>query len=115
GELTTTGLVTVDVKEFEPSVISGSVFFDYIASLSNQVRNGVQDAGEPGLQMAYVRLVSSADANVTGAAINLRLATDAAGDFQFNNVPPGTYRLIFELPEMVYDGADFAGTVGDLD
>lgn len=115
GDLETTGVVTVDVQEFQPSVISGAVFFDYIESLSNQVRNGVQDDNEPGLQMANVRLVSSANANVTGVAIDLTLATSADGQFQFNNVPPGTYRLIFEVPEMVFDGADFAGTAGDLD
>lgn len=115
GELTTTALVTVDVQEFQPSTISGAVFFDYIESVDNPVRNGSRDANEPGLEMGRVRLVSGASQNVTGAAIDHTLVTMADGSFAFGNVPPGTYRLQFDVPTMIVDGPDFAGAAGDLD
>lgn len=115
GELTTTGTITVDVREFEPSTIRGSVFFDYIESVENPVRNGQRDNGEPGLEMAGVRLVSSASDNVTGVAVNMRIMTDASGAYEFTNVPPGTYQLRFDLPIMAVDGADIAGNRGDSD
>jgi hypothetical protein len=115
GTDTTTGLVTVTVREFEPSVISGAVFFDIIESPERPVRNGRQDPHEPGLEMARVRLLSAADENVTGQPINHTLMTDRTGAFEFANVPPGTYRLVFDMPLLVWDGADVAGTLGDSD
>lgn len=115
GQLTTTGIVTIDVREFEPSTVRGGVFFDYIESVSNPVRDGVQGDNEPGLEMARVHLISGATENVTGTAINTMLMTDANGDFEFTNVPPGTYRLRFDLPIMAVDGDDIAGTKGDSD
>jgi VCBS repeat-containing protein len=115
GELTATGMVTVDVREFEPSTVRGSVFFDYIESIENPVRNGQQESHEPGLQMARVHLVSTAAENVTGVDVNTQLFTDANGQFEFTNVPPGTYRVRFDLPVMVHDGNDIPGSLGDLD
>ncbi len=115
GALTTTGTVFVGVKEFQPSTIKGSVFIDFIESLSNQVRNGKQDANEPGVQAAKVTLVSAASENVTGVAINHTLLTDIDGHYEFTNVPPGAYHIVYSAPTNIYDGADSAGNFGDSD
>ncbi len=115
GSLTATRLITIDVREFEPTTISGSVFFDLVESAQNPVRDGVQSPHEPGLEMVQVRLVSGAQQNVTGQDINHVLITDREGKYEFTNVPPGQFRLVFDMPLMVHDGGDFAGNLGDAD
>jgi len=113
GVTTTTGTVNIDVREFEPSTVRGSVFFDYIASFTNPVRDGLKAAHEPGLQMVQVHLRSAANENVTGAAINHVLLTTVDGGYEFTNVPPGRYRVSFDLPMLVVDGPDFRNGVLD--
>ncbi|MFZ1387792.1 MAG: SdrD B-like domain-containing protein [Thiolinea sp.] len=49
--------------------------------------NGVSDASEPGLANIPVVLLN------TGTNICESVQTDAAGNYKFNNVPAGTYRL----------------------
>ena len=115
GQSTSTGTVTVNVQPFRPSTISGSVFFDHLESLSNPFRDGVQDADEPGLSGVTVRLVSAANENVSGTAINVTRVTMTDGSYTFANVPPGTYRVQLELPSTVVDGPDTPGTLGDQD
>ncbi len=55
--------------------------------------NGIQDAGEPGVSGAQVRLYSSGNNILVGSAI-----TPASGAYSFANVSPGTYYLVFTTP-----------------
>ncbi|QEG42895.1 Ig-like domain-containing protein [Roseimaritima ulvae] len=112
---TATGTVNVDVQEFQPSTISGSVFFDEIESLDNPVRNGTREAGEMGLGGHPVMLYSAATDNVSGAVISRTQLTELDGDFSFGLLPPGTYVVSFPTSPDLIDGADTAGTQGDLD
>ncbi len=115
GELTTTAIATVEVQKFQPSRIAGSVFFDNIESLVNPVRNGVQDLGEAGLSGVTVTVSSGAADNVTGVAIARSTLTEVDGGFAFDNLPPGQFTVNLDVPPMVMDGPDFAGTQGDAD
>ena len=71
--------------------------FTKLAALGDYVwldhnRNGVQDAGEPGVPNVTVTLYKS-DGTVIGTT-----TTDANGYYRFDNLRPGTYYLEFTLP-----------------
>ncbi|QDS95771.1 hypothetical protein FF011L_45720 [Roseimaritima multifibrata] len=111
----TTGTVNVEVQEFQPSSISGSVFIDNIYSLDNPVRDGIQVEGEDGLAGVRVHLTSAAADNASGEAVALSLRTDLTGAFNFSNLAPGRYVVRADIPAEAIDGIDTAGTQGDLD
>jgi len=67
-----------------PNAIGGLKFEDFNA-------NGVRDPGEPGLAGVTIRLTPSAGPAPT-------VVTDAAGNFIFTNVTPGTYVLSEIVP-----------------
>ena len=75
----------LDVGMYKPVTIGDKVWED-----SNG--NGIQDAGELGKPDITVTLFNSA--NVTVATT----ITDAAGKYQFTNLPPSTYGVKFLLP-----------------
>lgn len=112
---TTVGTVNVNVQEFQPSVIRGSVFFDDIHSLSNPVRNGIQDPGERGVSGIRVTLTSPADDNASGVDIEITDFTRASGEFRFEEVPPGRFVVQMHPSVGLIDGPDTPGTLGDLD
>ncbi len=112
---TATGTVNVDVQEFQPSTISGSVFFDEIESLNNPVRNGTREAGERGLGGLPITLYSAAADNVSGAEIWRTQLTELDGEFSFGLLPPGQYVVSMPTSPDLVDGRDTAGTLGDLD
>ncbi|MEZ5536233.1 MAG: SdrD B-like domain-containing protein [Thiolinea sp.] len=60
--------------------------------------NGVQDAGEPGIPGVTVQLMDA-----TGGTILKTTATDAAGNYLFNDVVPGEYVIGFVKPEAYQD------------
>jgi len=70
---------------FQPATINGEVFNDLNG-------NGVQDAGEPGLQGWTVELLSS-----NGTILNTTLS-DTNGNYSFTIVSPGTF-TIKEVPQ----------------
>jgi hypothetical protein len=107
---TSTATVTVNVREFVPSTIAGSIFTDYIASVSNPVRNNVRDANEPAMGGVTVRLTSPPNQNLFGQQINQVVLTDAAGAYSFGDLPPGTYRVTFETPDTLIFGASSNGS-----
>jgi LPXTG-site transpeptidase (sortase) family protein len=55
--------------------------------------NGIQDAGEPGISGVTVRLLDSA-----GTTTLATITTDASGNYLFDNLTPGDYRVEFVLP-----------------
>lgn len=107
---TSTATVTVNVREFVPSTISGSIFTDYIESVSNPVRNGVRDANEPAMGGVPVRLTSPASQNLFGQDIDQLVLTDAEGGYVFDDVPPGIYEVSFETPDTLVFGASSNGS-----
>ena len=56
-------------------------------------KNGIQEAGEPGIAGVTIRLV-----NATTNAIIATTTTDAAGKYIFNDVPAGDYKVDFVTP-----------------
>lgn len=96
-----TGNGTVTVRS---SSIAGSVYVDI-----ND--NGVREAGEIGLAGIGVTLTGTA---FDGSAVNATTTTDASGNWQFERLPEGTYRVA-EGPvnNAAYaDGRETAGSAG---
>src|SRR5690606_31829771 len=93
---TATATVTLNVQDFVPSTISGSIFNDYIHSLGG-TRNGVRDANEPFVGGVTVQLTSPASANSLGQDINLSRLTDGQGNYSFDTLAPGTYTVTFNV------------------
>ncbi len=104
---TSTATVTVNVREFVPSTISGSIFIDYIESVSRPIRNNVRDANEPAMGGVMVRLTSPPDQNSFGQQIDQVVLTNADGRYLFDDVPPGIYQVTFETPDTLIFGASF--------
>jgi len=104
---TATATVFVAVRQFVPSTISGSIFTDYIESVSNPVRNGVRDANEPamgGVPVVLTPILSSI------GALPQRVLTNASGGYVFENVAPGTYEVSFDVPDTLIFGAGVNGS-----
>ncbi len=107
GIATSQATLTVTVNDFAPSVVAGTIFFDHLENIREvregaaPYRNGVKDDDESGLGGAPVLLVSGADENVSGEQIRRVVFTGVHGDYEFDNVVPGTYQVIFEIPETI--------------
>jgi protocatechuate 3,4-dioxygenase beta subunit len=76
---------TVDAGLYQPATVGNFVWND----LNN---NGVQDAGEPGIAGATVRLYTS------GGTLVASTTTDASGAYSFTNLAPGNYIVEFVAP-----------------
>ena len=101
---TASAIVTVSVRDFVPSTISGMVFTDFIESISNPVRNGIRDADEPAVGGVPIRLQSAAGDNALGEAVDRVIWTNADGGYRFTNVAPGRYTVTFEMPNTLVFG-----------
>jgi YVTN family beta-propeller protein len=80
-------ILTVDAGLYRPVSIGDRVWND----LNN---NGIQDPGEPGLPGVTVTLFESG--NPVPVATT---TTDADGIYTFDNLPPGTYEIVFTRPD----------------
>jgi uncharacterized repeat protein (TIGR01451 family) len=76
---------------YQPPINSNIVIGDRVWNDLNQ--NGQQDADEPGMANVTVRLVTGADDAIVNAT-----TTDADGAYRFEDMAPGSYRVIFTLP-----------------
>ncbi len=85
----------MDIGMILPGTVTGSVFAD-------RNDNGVQDEGEAGLPGVIVRLMGE-----EGEAFRTEIGAD--GNYLFDAVMPGTYRLEYSLPENAIFAQQAAG------
>ena len=90
-------LVTID-----PASLAGSVFVD-------RNDNGVFDSGEAPIGGVLISLVG---VDITGATVVRSTQTALDGSYLFENLNPGTYRLVETQPTRYNDGQDNIGTNG---
>lgn len=90
--------VNYNFCEIEPASIKGTVYHD-------RNDNGVQDAGEEGIEGVVIQLFD-ADGNVIAET-----TTDANGDYCFEGLAPGEYKIREQQPDGFDDGKDTVGTV----
>ncbi|MFO0870599.1 MAG: SdrD B-like domain-containing protein [Pirellulales bacterium] len=96
-----TGTVAAVTQQFRPASLCGSVYVD-----TNQ--NGLRDAGEAGLAGVRVRAVPL---ETIAESSTRSLLTDADGNFCFQELVPGSYRLEEDQPPGYFDGLDRPGQV----
>ncbi len=90
--------VNYNFCEVEPASIKGTVYHD-------RNDNGVQDAGEEGIEGVVIQLFD-VDGNVIAET-----TTDANGDYCFDGLAPGEYKIREQQPDDFDDGKDTVGTV----
>ena len=98
--LQSTATVNIDVVNFIPTDISGTVWTD----VDN---DGVIDSVERRLAGAEVRLVGTSFRN---QSVDVTVNTDVNGRYVFVDVEPGDYRIIETTPEYMRDGKDSYNT-----
>jgi hypothetical protein len=99
---TDSAVVNVTVQDFVPSTISGAVFIDHVENVqellagASPIRNGLKDADEKGLTGVQIQLVSQTTGETVAAVF-----TDLNGDYSFENVAPGDYNVVYDVPSSV--------------
>lgn len=108
GSLLTAGTYQIGYEATDPCgnvetcSFSVTIYGSQLASVSNRVwkdlnKNGLQDAGEPGLDGVFVML-TDCDENWLN-----NVFTDNDGHYQFNDLTPGYYKIKFALlPEYAF-------------
>jgi len=85
--------------ELMPASLSGHVWIDANG-------NALHDPGEPPLPGVTVYLLDATGSRIASTA------TDTAGYYRFDNLPPGIYGVEQLQPQGYLDGEDFVGTAG---
>ncbi len=99
-----TGTYTLTANQTDNSVDAGMMLRASLGDFVwNDVNgNGVQDAGETGVQNVTVTLYDGAGIQVddpnTPAVDTYVVQTDASGAYSFTNLVPGDYYVVFTLP-----------------
>jgi VCBS repeat-containing protein len=101
---TATATANITVQDFQPSGLSGLVYFD----VNN---NGVKDAGELPIVGVTITLTGTATAG-TNTAVNQTVRTLEDGSYKFENLAPGTYQIKQTQPQFVIEGKTVAGSQG---
>jgi len=89
----------VTVVNFVPSTIRGSVFIDRIENVRDvldgaaPIRDGIRDANEQGLGSVPIMLI--------GNGTTLTAFTEIDGSYEFENVAPGNYQVVYNPPANV--------------
>jgi hypothetical protein len=79
---------TIDAGFYRPAKLGDFVFDD-------KNGNGIQEAGEPGVQGVTVNLTGT---DGGGNAVTKTILTDATGMYMFGDLVPGSYTVTFVLP-----------------
>lgn len=87
--------------EHEPASIKGTVFHD-------RNDNGIQDPGDEGIAGVVIQLFD-AEGNLIRETV-----TDENGDYCFEDLPPGEYKIREQQPDGFEDGIDSVGTVDGI-
>ena len=90
--------INYDFGEIVPASIKGTVYHD-------RDDNGVQDSGEEGIEGVLIQLFDT-DGNLVSEVL-----TDADGNYCFEDLPPGEYKIREAQPDGFLDGQDALGTV----
>ncbi|TWU28341.1 DUF11 domain-containing protein [Bythopirellula polymerisocia] len=85
-----------------PASLAGTVYAD-------KNDNGVYDSGERPISNVLLTLKGT---DITGASVNRTTRTASNGTYLFDNLVPGTYRVIESQPSSYKDGKDSIGTHG---
>lgn len=94
--------VTVTVRDFVPSSLSGIVYLDANG-------NGLADAQERRLGHVAITLAGT---DSSGQAVERSTTTAADGSYRFVDLAPGTYTVTQRQPEFLLDGPDTVGSQG---
>ncbi|MGL5910559.1 MAG: SdrD B-like domain-containing protein, partial [Phycicoccus sp.] len=93
--------VANNFAELPPASVAGTVYED-------RNSDGVRDPNEPGIPGVRVVLTGTTDRG----PVALTLFTDAAGDYRFGDLRPGTYTLTQTQPPLFAQGQNTVGTAG---
>lgn len=95
-----TATVQITIEDFAPSSISGQLYLDSVSNISqvvlngaDPIRSGAYESGEVTLAGVRVHLRS-----VGGAQALATVVTDVSGNYTFDDVPPGNYEIVYNLP-----------------
>ncbi len=88
--------------KINPASLAGSVYVD-------KNDNGIFDSGERPLGNVIITLKGT---DITGAAVVRTTTTASNGSYKFNDLIPGTYRVIETQPSNYKDGKDRIGSHG---
>ncbi|MFK7738055.1 MAG: beta strand repeat-containing protein [Pirellulaceae bacterium] len=84
------------------STIAGATWID-----TNS--NGIQETDEQALPGVAVRLLGT---DIFGAAVDLSITSDLAGNYRFVDIMPGNYQVLQNQPLLFIDNADYLGSAG---
>ncbi|MEM9368103.1 MAG: Ig-like domain-containing protein [Planctomycetota bacterium] len=108
GDDTDTATVSITVSDFETSEIRGQLFVDAYDNVLEVIqsggtipltRNGIRDLNETVLSGVSVILRSIGVNPSTGTEIVRTAITNLKGEYVFDEVPPGQFEVVYDLPE----------------